>query len=90
MADAAHERVRLGLQEVRRAEFGYLRTSWEVTVSNLAEYLGALKWADLIEVERAERTGALHHRRRQWNLCAPMLPRQWEAGTAAIGRRAVR
>jgi DNA-binding MarR family transcriptional regulator len=54
--DTVHQRVRLGilavLSEVRRADFGSLRSSLELTDGNLSRHLAVLEDAGLVEVEK--------------------------------------
>ena len=54
--DVVHQRVRLGIlaiaKEARRGEFGFLRTSLEVTAGNLSQHLAVLEKAGLIQVEK--------------------------------------
>jgi DNA-binding MarR family transcriptional regulator len=54
--DVVHQRVRLGIlaiaKEARRVEFGFLRTSLEVTAGNLSQHLAVLEKAGLIQVEK--------------------------------------
>ena len=54
--DVVHQRVRLGIlaiaKEARRVEFGFLRTSLEVTAGNLSQHLVVLEKAGLIQVEK--------------------------------------
>ncbi len=64
--DVVHQRVRLGIltiaHEARRVEFGYLRTSLEVTAGNLSQHLGVLEAAGLITIEK----GYAGRRARTW------------------------
>jgi DNA-binding HxlR family transcriptional regulator len=54
--DIVHQRVRLGIlaiaQEAGRVEFGFLRTSLELTAGNLSQHLAVLEKAGLIEIEK--------------------------------------
>ena len=54
--DIVHQRVRLGIlaiaQEARRVEFGFLRTSLELTAGNLSQHLAVLEKAGLVEIEK--------------------------------------
>jgi DNA-binding MarR family transcriptional regulator len=75
--DVVHQRVRLGIltiaHEARRVEFGYLRTSLEVTAGNLSQHLGVLEAAGLITLEK----GYAGKRARTW-ICLT------KAGRAAL------
>jgi DNA-binding MarR family transcriptional regulator len=54
--DVVHQRVRLGIltvaHQARRVEFGYLRTSLELTAGNLSQHLTVLENAGLISIEK--------------------------------------
>jgi DNA-binding MarR family transcriptional regulator len=54
--DVVHQRVRLGIlaiaREARRVEFGFLRTSLELTAGNLSQHLAVLEKAGLVEIEK--------------------------------------
>jgi DNA-binding MarR family transcriptional regulator len=54
--DVVHQRVRLGIlaiaQEARRVEFGFLRTSLELTAGNLSQHVTVLEKAGLVEIEK--------------------------------------
>lgn len=54
--DIVHQRVRLGIltiaHEGRRVEFGYLRTTLDLTAGNLSQHLTTLEGAGLIAVEK--------------------------------------
>jgi DNA-binding MarR family transcriptional regulator len=54
--DVVHQRVRLGIlaiaQEARKVEFGFLRTTLELTAGNLSQHLTVLEKAGLIAVEK--------------------------------------
>ncbi|GAA1277572.1 transcriptional regulator [Planotetraspora silvatica] len=54
--DVVHQRVRLGIltiaHEARRVEFGFLRTTLDLTVGNLSQHLTVLEKADLIKIEK--------------------------------------
>ena len=64
--DVVHQRVRLGIlaiaQEARRVEFGFLRTTLELTAGNLSQHLGLLENAGLITIEK----GYAGKRARTW------------------------
>jgi DNA-binding MarR family transcriptional regulator len=54
--DVVHQRVRLGIltiaHEARRAEFGFLRTSLDLTAGNLGQHLTVLEKAGLVQIEK--------------------------------------
>lgn len=54
--DVVHQRVRLGIHsiahEVKRVEFGFLRSNLELTGGNLSQHLSVLEAAGLITVEK--------------------------------------
>jgi DNA-binding MarR family transcriptional regulator len=54
--DVVHQRVRLGIltiaHEARRVEFGYLRTTLELTAGNLSQHLATLETAGLITIDK--------------------------------------
>lgn len=54
--DVVHQRVRLGIMtiahEARRVEFGYLRTSLELTAGNLSQHLATLENAGLVRIDK--------------------------------------
>lgn len=54
--DVVHQRVRLGIltivHEARKVEFGFLRTTLELTAGNLSQHLSVLENAGLITVEK--------------------------------------
>jgi len=54
--DVVHQRVRLGIltvaHEARRAEFGFLRTTLDLTTGNLSQHLTVLEKAGLVEIEK--------------------------------------
>jgi DNA-binding MarR family transcriptional regulator len=54
--DVVHQRVRLGIltiaHEARRVEFGYLRTTLELTAGNLSQHLATLEDAGLITIDK--------------------------------------
>lgn len=64
--DVVHQRARLGIltiaQQARRVEFGYLRTSLDLTPGNLSQHLGVLENAGLISIEK----GYAGKRARTW------------------------
>jgi DNA-binding MarR family transcriptional regulator len=64
--EVVHQRVRLGIltvaHEARRVEFGYLRTSLDLTAGNLSQHLTVLERAGLIAIEK----GYAGKRARTW------------------------
>lgn len=64
--DVVHQRVRLGIltvaHEARQVEFGYLRTSLELTAGNLSQHLSVLENAGLITIDK----GYAGKRARTW------------------------
>ena len=54
--DVVHQRVRLGIlaiaRQARRAEFGFLRTTLDLTAGNLGQHLTVLEKANLIHIEK--------------------------------------
>jgi len=54
--DLVHQRVRLGIltiaHEARRVEFGYLRSTLELTAGNLSQHLSTLENAGLIIIDK--------------------------------------
>jgi DNA-binding MarR family transcriptional regulator len=64
--EIVHQRVRLGIltiaHEARRVEFGYLRTSLELTAGNLSRHLAVLERAGLITIDK----GYAGKRARTW------------------------
>jgi DNA-binding MarR family transcriptional regulator len=54
--DVVHQRVRLGIltvaHEARQVEFGYLRTTLELTGGNLSQHLATLENAGLITITK--------------------------------------
>lgn len=64
--EVVHQRVRLGIltiaHEARRVEFGYLRTSLDLTAGNLSQHLTVLERAGLISIEK----GYAGKRARTW------------------------
>jgi DNA-binding MarR family transcriptional regulator len=54
--DVVHQRVRLGIltiaHEARRVEFGFLRTTLDLTAGNLAQHLNVLEKSGLVESEK--------------------------------------
>jgi DNA-binding MarR family transcriptional regulator len=54
--DVVHQRVRLGIltiaHQARHVEFGFLRTTLELTAGNLGQHLTVLEKAGLITVEK--------------------------------------
>jgi len=54
--DVVHQRVRLGIlavtHEARKVEFGFLRTTLELTAGNLSQHLTVLENAGLVTIEK--------------------------------------
>lgn len=54
--DIVHQRVRLGVltiaHEARRAEFGFLRSTLDLTAGNLGQHLTVLEKAGLVHIEK--------------------------------------
>lgn len=54
--DVVHQRVRLGIltiaHQARRVEFGFLRTTLELTAGNLGQHLTVLEKAGLVHIEK--------------------------------------
>ena len=54
--DIVHQRVRLGIltiaHEARRVEFGFLRTTLDLTAGNLGQHLTVLEKAGLVLIEK--------------------------------------
>ncbi|MEU8658105.1 transcriptional regulator [Actinoplanes philippinensis] len=54
--DIVHQRVRLGIMAIahqgRQVEFGFLRTTLQLTAGNLGQHLTVLEKADLIQIEK--------------------------------------
>jgi DNA-binding MarR family transcriptional regulator len=54
--DIVHQRVRLGVltiaHEARRVEFGFLRTTLDLTAGNLGQHLTVLEKAGLVHIEK--------------------------------------
>jgi DNA-binding MarR family transcriptional regulator len=54
--DVVHQRVRLGIlaiaQQARQVEFGFLRTTLELTAGNLGQHLTVLEKAELVHIEK--------------------------------------
>jgi DNA-binding MarR family transcriptional regulator len=54
--DVVHQRVRLGIMAIthqaRQVEFGFLRTTLQLTAGNLGQHLTVLEKAELIQVEK--------------------------------------
>jgi DNA-binding MarR family transcriptional regulator len=75
--DVVHQRVRLGIltiaHEARRAEFGFLRTTLDLTAGNLGQHLTVLEKAGLVHIDK----GYEGKRPRTWVSLTP-------AGEAAL------
>jgi DNA-binding MarR family transcriptional regulator len=75
--DVVHQRVRLGILAIahqgRRVEFGFLRTTLQLTAGNLGQHLTVLESAGLVQIEK----GYEGKRPRTWVALTP-------AGQAAL------
>jgi DNA-binding MarR family transcriptional regulator len=84
--DVVHQRVRLGIlaiaQEARRVEFGFLRTSLELTAGNLSQHLAVLEKAGLVEIEK----GYAGKRGRTWIHLTPLGKKALQAEIAQLKR----
>ncbi|HEU5025725.1 MAG TPA: transcriptional regulator [Spirillospora sp.] len=69
--DVVHQRVRLGIltvaHQARRVEFGFLRTTLDLTAGNLGQHLTVLEKAGLIGIEK----GYEGRRPRTWVTLTP-------------------
>lgn len=56
LADVVHQRLRLGIltiaRQARLVEFGFLRTTLDLTAGNLGQHLAVLEKAGLIHIEK--------------------------------------
>jgi DNA-binding MarR family transcriptional regulator len=54
--DVVHQRVRLGIMAIahqaRQVEFGFLRTTLQLTAGNLGQHLAVLEKAGLVQIEK--------------------------------------
>ena len=54
--DVVHQRVRLGIltiaHQARRVEFGFLRTTLDLTAGNLGQHLSVLEKAGLVRIQK--------------------------------------
>jgi DNA-binding MarR family transcriptional regulator len=54
--EVVHQRVRLGIlaitHQARQVEFGFLRTTLELTAGNLGQHLTVLEKAELVRIEK--------------------------------------
>jgi DNA-binding MarR family transcriptional regulator len=75
--DVVHQRVRLGIlaiaHQARQVEFGFLRTTLDLTAGNLGQHLTVLEKAGLVHIEK----GYEGKRPRTWVTLTP-------AGQAAL------
>jgi DNA-binding MarR family transcriptional regulator len=75
--DVVHQRVRLGIlaiaHQARQVEFGFLRTTLDLTAGNLGQHLTVLEKAGLVAIEK----GYEGKRPRTWVTLTP-------AGQAAL------
>jgi DNA-binding MarR family transcriptional regulator len=71
LSDVVHQRVRLGIlaitQEARRVEFGFLRSTLDLTAGNLGQHLNVLEKAGLVAIEK----GYEGNRPRTWITLTP-------------------
>ena len=69
--DVVHQRVRLGIltiaHEAGQVEFGFLRTTLELTAGNLGQHLTVLERAGLVDIEK----GYQGRRARTWVRLTP-------------------
>ncbi|MFK0192975.1 winged helix-turn-helix domain-containing protein [Kitasatospora sp. NPDC090308] len=69
--DTVHQRIRLGIltvaHQARRAEFGFLRTTLDLTAGNLGQHLTVLEKAGLVAIEK----GYEGRRPRTWVTLTP-------------------
>jgi DNA-binding MarR family transcriptional regulator len=69
--DVVHQRVRLGVltiaHEAHRVEFGFLRTTLQLTAGNLGQHLTVLEKAGLVHIEK----GYQGKRPRTWVTLTP-------------------
>ena len=69
--DVVHQRVRLGIltiaHEAGQVEFGFLRTTLELTAGNLGQHLTVLEKAGLVDIEK----GYQGRRARTWVRLTP-------------------
>ncbi|MFD9483080.1 transcriptional regulator [Streptomyces sp. NPDC059991] len=70
--DVVHQRVRLGIltvtHQARRVEFGFLRTTLDLTAGNLGQHLTVLEKNGLIQIEK----GYEGRRPRTWITLTPV------------------
>ena len=78
--DVVHQRVRLGIMAIahqaRQVEFGFLRTTLQLTAGNLGQHLTVLEKAGLIRIDK----GYEGRRPRTWIVLTA-------AGTSRCGRK---
>jgi DNA-binding MarR family transcriptional regulator len=69
--EVVHQRVRLGIltvtHQARRVEFGFLRTTLDLTAGNLAQHLAVLEKAGMVRIEK----GYEGRRPRTWVTLTP-------------------
>ncbi|MFF4340870.1 transcriptional regulator [Kitasatospora sp. NPDC001540] len=84
--DTVHQRIRLGIltvaHQARRAEFGLLRTTLDLTAGNLGQHLTVLEKAALIAVEK----GYEGRRPRTWITLTPAGERALREEVAHLKR----
>lgn len=82
--DVVHQRVRLGilavLEEARRADFGFLKDTLDLTDGNLSRHISVLEEARLIEVEKAFEG----RRSRTWISATPLGQQALKTQLAAL------
>lgn len=82
--DVVHQRVRLGilavLEEVDRADFGFLKQSLDLTDGNLSRHISVLEDAGLVTIEK----GSLRGRSRTWISASPSGRRALTSQLAAL------
>ncbi|GLW56899.1 winged helix-turn-helix domain-containing protein [Kitasatospora phosalacinea] len=84
--DTVHQRIRLGIltvaHQARRAEFGFLRTTLDLTAGNLGQHLTVLEKAGLVAVEK----GYEGRRPRTWITLTPAGERALREEVAQLKR----
>ncbi len=84
--DVVHQRVRLGVltvaHQARRVEFGFLRTTLDLTAGNLSQHLTILERAGLIRIEK----GYEGRRPRTWVNLTPAGDRALQDEVAHLKR----
>ncbi|MFJ4675820.1 winged helix-turn-helix domain-containing protein [Kitasatospora sp. NPDC088783] len=84
--DTVHQRIRLGIltvaHQARRAEFGFLRTTLDLTAGNLGQHLTVLEKAGLVAIEK----GYEGRRPRTWVTLTPQGERALREEVAQLKR----